>query len=88
MEKSGERLVYGGKLPTYFQSDILEEDIACPIGIDDRKALLFDSFTCIDDGEIIGKVSKEVIDQMPKCNWKFYVFRIGKRKRKRLFRQG
>lgn len=68
MEKSGERLVYGGKLPTYFQSDILEDDIACPIGIDDRKALLFDSFTCIDDGEIIGKVSKEVIDQMPKCN--------------------
>lgn len=68
MEKSGERLVYGGKLPTYFQSDILEEDIACPIGIDDRKALLFDSFTCIGDGEIIGKVSKEVIDQMPKAN--------------------
>lgn len=68
MEKSGERLVYGGKLPTYFQSDILEEDIACQIGVDDRKALLFDSFTCIDDGEIIGEVSKEVIDQMPKCN--------------------
>ena len=68
MEKSGERLVYGGKLPTYFQSDILEEDIACPIGVDDRKALLFDSFTCINKGEIIGKVSKEVIDQMPKCN--------------------
>ena len=68
MEKSGERLVYGGKLPTYFQSDILEEDIACPIGVDDRKALLFDSFTCIDDGEIIGEVSKEVIDKMPKCN--------------------
>ena len=68
MEKSGERLVYGGKLPTYFQSDILEEDIACLIGVDDRKALLFDSFTCIDDGEIIGKVSKEVIDQLPKSN--------------------
>lgn len=68
MEKSGERLVYGGKLPTYFQSDILEDDIACPIGVDDRKALLFDSFTCINEGEVIGEVSKEVIDQMPKCN--------------------
>ena len=68
MEKSGERLVYGGKLPTYFQSDILEDDIACPIGIDDRKALLFDNFTCIDDGTIVGNVSPEVIDQMPKCN--------------------
>ena len=68
MEKSGERLVYGGKLPTYFQSDILEDDIACSIGIDDRKALLFDNFTCINEGEIIGEVSKEVIEQMPKCN--------------------
>ena len=68
MEKSGERLVYGGKLPTYFQSDILEDDVVCPIGIDDRKALLFDNFTCINEGEIIGEVSKEVIDQMPKCN--------------------
>lgn len=68
MEKSGERLVYGGKLPTFFKSDILEDDIACPIGIDDRKALLFDNFTCINDGEIIGEVSKEVIDKMPKCN--------------------
>ena len=68
MEKSGERLVYGGDLPTYFQSDILENDVVCPIGIDDRKALLFDNFTCINEGEIIGEVSKEVIDQMPKCN--------------------
>lgn len=68
MEKSGERLVYGGNLPTYFQSDILEDDVVCPIGIDDRKALLFDNFTCINEGEIIGKVSQEVIDQMPKCN--------------------
>lgn len=68
MEKSGESLVYGGKLPTFFQSDILEEDIACPFGIDDRKALLFDNFTCINEGEIIGEVSKEVIDKMPKCN--------------------
>lgn len=68
MEKSGERLVYGGDLPTYFQSDILENDVVCPIGIDDRKALLFDNFTCINEGEIIGEVSQEVIDQMPKCN--------------------
>lgn len=68
MEKSGERLVYGGNLPTYFQSDILEDDVVCPIGIDDRKALLFDNFTCINEGEIIGEVSKEVIGQMPKCN--------------------
>lgn len=68
MEKSGERLVYGGKLPTYFRSDILDEDVVCRFGIDDRKVLLFDNFTCISDGEILGEVNKEVIDQMPKCN--------------------
>ena len=68
MEKSGERLVYGGKLPTYFRSDILEEDIACPYGNDDRKALLLDGFTCINDGEIIGKATKENIAKLPHCN--------------------
>lgn len=68
INKSNEKLVYGGKLPTYFKSNILDEDIVCPIGIDDRKALLFDDFTCIDDGCIVGQASKEVIDQMPKCN--------------------
>ena len=68
MEKSGERLVYGGKLPTYFLSDILDEDVACPYGVDDRKVLLFDNFTCMNEGEILGKVSKEVIKQLPKSN--------------------
>ena len=37
IEKSGERLVYGGKLPTYFESDVLDENIIVPYGIDDRK---------------------------------------------------
>ena len=68
IEKSGEKLVYGGKLPTYIKGDILDEDIACPYGVDDRKLLLFDSFRCIDDGEILGKVSPEVLKKMPKCN--------------------
>ena len=68
IEKSGERLIYGGKLPTYFVSDIMDEDILCPCGIDDRKAVLADDFTCIKNGEIMGKVSKEVIAKMPKAN--------------------
>ena len=68
LEKSGERLVYGGKLPTYFLSDVLDEDVACPYGVDDRKVLLFDNFTCMNEGEILGKVSKEVIEQLPKSN--------------------
>lgn len=68
IEKSGERLIYGGKLPTYFESDVADEDILAPYGIDDRKAILADDFTCMVDGEVIGKVSPEVIAKMPKAN--------------------
>ena len=68
IEKSGERLIYGGDLPTYFESDVMDEDILAPYGIDDRKAILADDFTCMVDGEVIGKVSSEVIAKMPKAN--------------------
>lgn len=68
MEKTGERIVYSKGLGTYFVSDIVESDIVCTIGKEDRKILLFDNFYCINDGEVMGKVSKEVIHQMPKSN--------------------
>ena len=68
IEKSGERLIYGGDLPTYFESDVADEDILAPYGIDDRKAILADDFLCMVDGEVIGKVSPEVIAKMPKVN--------------------
>ena len=68
IEKSGERLIYGGNLPTYFVSDVMNEDVICPYGIDDRKAILADDFTCLVDGEVMGTVSKEVIEKMPKAN--------------------
>ena len=50
IEKSGERLVYGGDLPTYFKSDITDEDIVCPTGVDGKKMLLYDDFNCWEDG--------------------------------------
>lgn len=68
IEKSGERLIYGGDLPTYFESDVTDEDILAPYGIDDRKAILADDFLCMVDGEVIGKVSPEIIAKMPKAN--------------------
>ena len=68
IEKSGERIVYSKNLPTYFISDILESDIVCTIGQEDRKLLLFDDFLCIDEGVVMGKVSPEVISQMKKSN--------------------
>lgn len=68
IEKSGEKLVYGGDLPTYFISDVMDEDIVCPTGIDDRKEVLFDDFNCWDEGCLIGKVSPETISQLRKSN--------------------
>lgn len=68
MEKTGERIVYSKGLGTYFVSDIIESDIVCTIGKEDRKILLFDNFYCINEGEVMGKVSPEVISQMPKSN--------------------
>lgn len=68
MEKTGERIVYSKGLGTYFVSDIVESDIVCTIGKEDRKILLFDDFYCIDEGEVMGKVSQEVINKMPKKN--------------------
>lgn len=35
IEKSNEKLIYGGKLPTYIVSDILDDDIICSYGVDE-----------------------------------------------------
>lgn len=68
MEKTGEKMVYSKGLPQYFISDILDHDVVSPYGIDDRKLLLFDDFSCFDEGVYIGEVSPEVIAQMRKSN--------------------
>lgn len=68
IEKSGEKLIYSRNIPTYFRSDIMDEDVLCTIGQEDKKLLLSDDFNCWDDGCLIGKVSPEVIREMPKCN--------------------
>ena len=68
IEKSGEKLIYSRNIPTYIVSDIMEEDILCAIGQEDRKLLLSDDFNCLDEGVLIGRVSPEVIERMPKCN--------------------
>ena len=68
IEKTGERIVYSRGLPEYFISDILDEDVLCRMGMCDKKILLSDEFTCIDQGEIIGQVSEDTIKKMPKSN--------------------
>ena len=68
--KNDERVVYSKGLKSYIVADILDEDIVCPYGNDEYeyKYVLADNFTCISYGEILGKVSSEIIEKMPKSN--------------------
>lgn len=68
IEKSGEKIVYSKGLSQFFISDVMDEDIAWYIGVDDRKLLLFDDFKCFDEGTCMGTVSKETIENMRKAN--------------------
>lgn len=68
LEKTGEKIVYSKGLPQYFISDIMDEDILCPFGMEDKKLLLYDDFRCWDEGVLMGNVSKNVIAQMRKSN--------------------
>ena len=68
LEKTGEKIVYSKGLPQYFISDIMDDDVVTTIGLEDKKLLLFDDFTCWDEGEYIGTVSKNTIKQMRKSN--------------------
>ena len=68
IEKTGEPIVYSKNLPQYFLSDILDRDVICTIGQEDKKLLLFDDFLCINEVEIMGSVSPQVIELMEKCN--------------------
>lgn len=68
IEKTGEKIVYSKGLPQYFMSDVMDEDIVCKFGLEDKKLLLFDDFKCWDEGCLMGKVSKDVIRTMRKSN--------------------
>lgn len=68
IEKSGEKIVYSRGLPQFFISDIMTKDVICKMGLEESKLLLFDNFTCWDEGVKVGKVSPETIAQLRKCN--------------------
>ena len=68
IEKTGERLVYSRGLPQFILHDVLDEDILAPHDPDTGKQILKPNFRCIVDGEILGRVSPELIEQMPKSN--------------------
>ena len=70
ISKNDEKVVYSRGLKTYFVSDILDEDILCKMGDEEHgfKYILASNFTCMVDGEIMGTVSPEAIEKMPKAN--------------------
>ena len=68
IEKSGEKIVSSKNLPQFFISDILEDDVITRVGQDESKLLLYDDFTCWEEGVYIGVVSPDVIKQLRKCN--------------------
>ena len=73
IRKTGEKMVYSRNLYMYFISDVLDEDMLVEMDKENpkqtcRKFALYDKFTCIIDGEIIGEVSAKVIGQMPHSN--------------------
>jgi hypothetical protein len=68
IEKTEEKIVYSKGLYQYFMSDIMDEDVVCRIGQEEKKLLLFDDFNCWDEGVLMGRVCPEVIAQMRKCN--------------------
>lgn len=68
IEKTGEKIVYSKGLPQYFISDILDSDIVTTCGLEDKKLLLFDDFSCFDEGCYVGQVSPEVICRLKKSN--------------------
>ena len=68
IEKTGERIVYSKGLYQYFISDIMDDDVVCPYGEEDKKLLLFDDFKCWDEGLYMGNVSADVIAKMRKSN--------------------
>lgn len=68
IEKSGEKIVYSKGLPQFFISDIMTEDVVCNIGMEDSKLLLYDDFSCWDEGVFIGTVGADTIKQLRKSN--------------------
>ena len=70
ISKNDEKIIYSRGLKTYFVSDVLDKDIICRMGDEEHgfKYILAPNFTCMVDGEMIGTVSPEVIEKMPKVN--------------------
>lgn len=66
IEKTEEKIVYSKGLPQFFISDILEDDIITYMGDEFGKFVLFDDFSCWDEGVYVGQASPETIEKLRK----------------------
>lgn len=64
IEKTEEKIVYSKGLPQFFISDILEDDIITYMDDEFGKFVLFDDFSCWDEGVYVGQVSPETITKL------------------------
>ena len=68
IEKTGEKIVYSHGLGMYVLADIDENDVIMKYGLEDKKLLLYDDFVCYDEGEDLGRMSKETKRLMRRTN--------------------
>ena len=69
IKKSGAKLIISKNTATYKVYDIMDDDIVCPIGQEQRKLLLFDDHACFVEGEYIGQYTNpETKNRLPTCN--------------------
>lgn len=70
MGKTNSKAVYSRGLYEYFRSDIMGSDVLMKMEIadeTDNRLILASDFMCINEGVLMGKVSRETIAKMPKA---------------------
>ena len=70
LTKQGGKLIMSKNIPTYYITDILEEDIACKYGNneDDPRVVLFDNFSCFNEGTYVGEICTETKEKLKTAN--------------------
>ena len=68
--KQGGKLVISRNVPTYYITDILDEDIACKYSDkeEDNRVILFDNSSCFNEGVYVGKLCAETKEKLKKAN--------------------
>lgn len=68
--KQGGKLIVSKNVPTYYITDILEEDIACKYNDkeEDTRVVLFDNSKCFNEGVYVGELCAETKEKLKKAN--------------------